>query len=684
MYKRQLYDPKALSTATETGIIRPLSPSIPKTDILGQSVIKIAQQQGDIVGGSFAQKTAFSEARQFGDYDVISYNPVKSAKLVVQEASKLGETYTIKADNNPIYGKNPKQMVFDKAGNKVAEFERTVNGIDLTKRQILTTQGLKTVSPKELFADKTAMVKMAGENIKAATKAAGDIEFLSGVSKNKILTPTETPGAAQGFSYYAKGGEGTFSDLLSGKATPTLGGRPKAYIGEVDVQSYPKDLLIDKITPEQLSSTEVILKQIESGKIKDLGFRADVTKEEGARFASEIIKRAGGTIEGVARERILGEYASKTPGFRPGTGAILGFKPESELVGGAGTIIGKNPVTFRGKVGKILGGFGDFPVKSDGQKIEFTFIKELTPKTKVNPIKELTIEEQSAFFKSRIQEIASGTSSSGKRLYYDISKPLVGIGSISGASALYPSVNKVNSVSLISRTPSTNLKISNVSSYKPVSVSSSSKPFSVSSSYKPISGRSSYSPISSPSSYKLVSGPSSYKPVSSRSSYSPISSRSNVSGPSSYKPLSNRNPFIPPSNYNKKAFDFNSIKRKQLRGKAFDVQVKEKGVWTSQNVALTEKQAGLFAQERLRKTLAASARLVPTTKALQQAKVRYAPKQGEFRQFTIKKGQKIYNPRLFIQSTGSKSQGFSRLGTRAEKIEIQSYKKSKKKRRGFF
>jgi hypothetical protein len=113
--------------------------------------------------------------------------------------------------------------------------------------------------------------------------------------------------------------------------------------------------------------------------------------------------------------------------------------------------------------------------------------------------------------------------------------------------------------------------------------------------------------------------------------------------------------------------------------KAFDITIKRKGKWRPLGVALTEKEASKLAQIQLKKSLAASARLVPTKKKLQHSNIQFIPKQGEFRQYQIKGGKKIFDPKLFIQETGSKKKGFSRLGTRSEVFEIQASKKSRGK-----
>jgi hypothetical protein len=123
--------------------------------------------------------------------------------------------------------------------------------------------------------------------------------------------------------------------------------------------------------------------------------------------------------------------------------------------------------------------------------------------------------------------------------------------------------------------------------------------------------------------------------------------------------------------------------RKKKKGGAFDILIKRRGKWYGQGVSLSERQAGLLAQKRLTQSLAASAMIVPTRKPLQRSEVLFAPKVGQFRQYNIRKGTKIFNPRLFIQETGSRAQGFSRLGSTAERREIKLYP-NKKRKGGFF
>ena len=66
-----------------------------------------------------------------------------------------------------------------------------------------------------------------------------------------------------------------------------------------------------------------------------------------------------------------------------------------------------------------------------------------------------------------------------------------------------------------------------------------------------------------------------------------------------------------------------------------------------------------------------------TKKKIQKSNIVFSPKKGEFRQYKISKGEKIFDPRLFIQEVGSKAKGFSRLGTRAEVLDITRAKKRK-------
>ena len=67
--------------------------------------------------------------------------------------------------------------------------------------------------------------------------------------------------------------------------------------------------------------------------------------------------------------------------------------------------------------------------------------------------------------------------------------------------------------------------------------------------------------------------------------------------------------------------------------------------------------------------LGASARLVATGRAAVESRILRVAKPGEFRQYQIKGGAKIYDPRLFIQENKF------RLGTKSEISEIQAAKK---------
>ena len=178
--------------------------------------------------------------------------------------------------------------------------------------------------------------------------------------------------------------------------------------------------------------------------------------------------------------------------------------------------------------------------------------------------------------------------------------------------------------------------------------------------YKPVAN---YNPITP---YKPVAP---YKPFVPYKPITPYKERTQYKPIALYKPAS--------ISYPGAGGSYNNRKKKPTRQQAFNIEIKRRGKWISQNVALTEKQAGLLAQKRLKMSLGASARLVPTEKRLQNAVVNFTPQKGEFRQYQIKGGQRIPTPRMFIQEIGGKGKSFSRLGTRKEVSEIMMVKKSK-------
>jgi len=110
---------------------------------------------------------------------------------------------------------------------------------------------------------------------------------------------------------------------------------------------------------------------------------------------------------------------------------------------------------------------------------------------------------------------------------------------------------------------------------------------------------------------------------------------------------------------------------RQVTPKGYDVYVKRYGKVKGLGVSLTEKQAGLLAQKRLKGGLGATAFLKESGRRATKGKVQFVAKPGEFRQYRIVDGKKIYDPKLFIQRRAF------RLGTRAEVSEIQKAKGKK-------
>jgi len=104
-------------------------------------------------------------------------------------------------------------------------------------------------------------------------------------------------------------------------------------------------------------------------------------------------------------------------------------------------------------------------------------------------------------------------------------------------------------------------------------------------------------------------------------------------------------------------------------GTGFDVFIKRHGKLQGLGVSLTRQQAGLLARKKLKETLAATAFVKASGRAAKKSNIAYAGKTlGEFRQYKIKKGRKIFDPSMYIQKAKF------RLGTRAEKAEIQAAK----------
>jgi hypothetical protein len=222
----------------------------------------------------------------------------------------------------------------------------------------------------------------------------------------------------------------------------------------------------------------------------------------------------------------------------------------------------------------------------------------------------------------------------------------------------YPTSQTYSDISGISEKSSTT-SISDTSSItsSTVSKTSSSLP-SVSSYSEYIPSRPSYKPSVSPSSYKPQYSRSSYKPSVSPSSYKPqySSPKYTPSYPTSYPRISDLSKYKIPLS-----------RAKPIKG--FDVYVKRYGKTQALGVSLTQKQAALLAQKRLKMGLGATAFIRPSGRTAKKSNIQFRARPGEFRQYKISKGKKIFDPRLFIQEKGF------RLGTKSEVSEIQAAKR---------
>jgi hypothetical protein len=133
--------------------------------------------------------------------------------------------------------------------------------------------------------------------------------------------------------------------------------------------------------------------------------------------------------------------------------------------------------------------------------------------------------------------------------------------------------------------------------------------------------------------------------------------------------------------------DSNIVRKEKLyqsKGGGFDVQIKRHGKLQSLGLSLTRAQAGILAQNKLKQSLGATAFVKASGRAAKKTNFAAIGKANEFRQYNIRKGQRLYNPNMYIQENKF------RLGTKQEKQEIQSAKlaaavsPSRKKKTGGF
>ena len=157
------------------------NPSLPKTTKLQKDILNIVRNEGDIVTGSFAQKSLIKGSRNFKDLDIISKDIYKLGDVIKQ---KLGDRVRIESKtikDSPM-GEFEILKVFDKkSGKHIADldpYKYAEEGLASTFK-VIKVNGLKLIDPQARLIAKT--IQQARQLPKGKRgKVATDIAQLQG------------------------------------------------------------------------------------------------------------------------------------------------------------------------------------------------------------------------------------------------------------------------------------------------------------------------------------------------------------------------------------------------------------------------------------------------------------------------------------------------------------------------
>ena len=213
-----------------------------------QVILNVVRRNGDILGGSFAQKIVLPESRMFKDIDIASRNPERSAKEVIR---LLGKDYTYKTNSFGTY------TIYNKrTGKELADFVPFSRYKDvrpflgLGPIPTLNVEGYKVLPSKTLLLKKfETLIKVPEKKPKTLL----DISLLTGkkYSPETLKVPKKI---AYGYSFEEQAKYGGTEGLMSSSAKSLFKFlRPKVTIGKGVPETEPLAGLL-WTTPFQLSS----------------------------------------------------------------------------------------------------------------------------------------------------------------------------------------------------------------------------------------------------------------------------------------------------------------------------------------------------------------------------------------------------------------------------------------------
>lgn len=134
--------------------IKKPNPTLPQK--LTKTQIKIllaATERGEVIGGSFAQKTLYPESRKFNDIDIISKNPKRTAehiqsKLKMATTAEMGRhgKYTIKRKTSGKVLADVVPLMYYERYKKYGEIPTyNVNGVKVLREDILYREKMRAL-----------------------------------------------------------------------------------------------------------------------------------------------------------------------------------------------------------------------------------------------------------------------------------------------------------------------------------------------------------------------------------------------------------------------------------------------------------------------------------------------------------------------------------------------------------
>lgn len=137
-----------------------------------QKILQLAIERGEVIGGSFAQKTLYPTSRQFQDIDIISTNPKETAmqlrkKIKIPTYAQEGKhgKYTIKhASSGKVLADVVPSMYYEKYIKESGHIpHHDIGGVKVLREDVLFQEKLKTIRYG---------------NPKLRKKVLGDIQYL--------------------------------------------------------------------------------------------------------------------------------------------------------------------------------------------------------------------------------------------------------------------------------------------------------------------------------------------------------------------------------------------------------------------------------------------------------------------------------------------------------------------------